>query len=112
MPSKIRAATPAGHRSITFVLQKLGIPTDISTTWSDYYDNPIDAMAQGDAVHIMPGVDKTRQDYGAALRHCTQSRRRDNANGGFLQLTRGKSKSMTIERSSPQARDYRAREHT
>ena len=30
----------------------------------------------------------------------------------FLQLTRGKSKSMTIERSSPQARDYRARKHT
>jgi hypothetical protein len=55
------------------VLQKLGIPTEISTTWLGYYDNPIDAMAQGDAVHIMPGVDKTRQDYGVALRDCTQT---------------------------------------
>ena len=79
MPSTIRATKPAGHRSIRFVLQKLGIPTEIGTKWLQYYDNPIDAMAQGDSVHIMPGVDKTRRDYGAALRHCTQSQRRDNA---------------------------------
>jgi hypothetical protein len=73
VPSTIRATKPAGHRSIRFVLQKLGIPTEISTTWLNYYDNPIDAMAHGDAVHIMPGVDKTRQDYGVALRDCTQT---------------------------------------
>ena len=109
MPSKIHAAKCASHGSIAFVLQKLGIPTEIGTSWLAYYDNPIDAMAEGDSVHIMPGVD--RKDYGATPRHCTRSQR-DNSNGGFLQLTRGKSKSMTIERSSPQARDYRAREHT
>ena len=109
MPSKIHAAKCASHGSIAFVLQKLGIPTEIGTSWLAYYDNPIDAMAEGDSVHIMPGVD--RKDYGATPRHCTRSQR-DNSNCGFLQLTRGKSKSMTIERSSPQARDYRACEHT
>ena len=61
------------------MLQKLGIPTEIRTSFATYYDNPIDAMAQGDSVHIMPGVDKTRRDYGAAQRLCTQSQRRDNA---------------------------------
>jgi hypothetical protein len=73
MPSKIHAAKCASHGSIAFVLQKLGIPTEIGTSWLAYYDNPIDAMAHGDAVHIMPGVDKTRQDYGVALRDCTQT---------------------------------------
>jgi hypothetical protein len=48
------------------VLQKLGIPTEIGTNWVSYYDTPIDAMAQGESVHIMPGVDKTRKDYGTA----------------------------------------------
>jgi hypothetical protein len=66
MPSTIRATKPAGHRSIRFVLQKLGIPTEIGTNWVSYYDTPIDAMAQGESVHIMSGVDKTRKDYGTA----------------------------------------------
>ena len=66
MLSKIHAAKRAGHGSITLVLQKLGIPTEIGTSWLGYYDNPIDAMAQGDSVHIMPGVDKTREDYRTA----------------------------------------------
>jgi hypothetical protein len=66
VPSTIRATKPAGHRSIRFVLQKLGIPTEIGTNWLSYYDTPIDAMAQGESVHIMPGVDKTRKDYGIA----------------------------------------------
>jgi hypothetical protein len=48
------------------VLQKLGIPTEIGTSWPAYYDNPIDDMAQGETVHIMPGVDKTREDYRTA----------------------------------------------
>ena len=48
------------------MLQKLGIPTEIGTDWLPYYDTPIDAMAQGELVHIMPGVDKTRNDYGIA----------------------------------------------
>jgi hypothetical protein len=47
-------------------LQKLGIPTEIGTSWRSYYDNPIDDMAQGETVHIMPGVDKTREDYRTA----------------------------------------------
>ena len=109
MPSKIHAAKCASHGSIAFVLQKLGIPTEIVTSRNRLYRTVIEDMANGDSVHIMPGVD--RKDYGATPRHCTRSQR-DNSNGGFLQLTRGKSKSMTIERSSPQARDYRAREHT
>ena len=66
MPSKIHAAQRVGHRSIAFVLQKLGIPTEIGTSYVGYYDNPIDAMAEGDSVHIMPGVDKTRADYRTA----------------------------------------------
>jgi hypothetical protein len=56
----------ACNGSITLVLQKLGIPTEIGTAWPSYYDNPIDAMASGDSVHIMPGVDKTREDYRTA----------------------------------------------
>jgi hypothetical protein len=56
----------AGHGSITLVLQKLGIPTEIGTAWLGYYDNPIDDMASGESVHIMPGVDKTREDYRTA----------------------------------------------
>ena len=56
----------ACNGSILLVLQKLGIPTEIGTAWLSYYDNPIDAMASGDSVHIMPGVDKTREDYRTA----------------------------------------------
>ncbi len=63
----------ASYGSITVVLQKLGIPTEIGTAWAGYYDSPIDDMAQGATVHIMPGVDKTRADYRNAA---CRSRRR------------------------------------
>ena len=60
MPSKIHAAKCASHGSIAFVLQKLGIPTEISTTWLNYYDNPIDAMATATPCTSCQG--STRQD--------------------------------------------------
>ena len=43
-------------------MQKLGIPTEIATTWLGYYDTPIEDMSHGDSIHIMPGVKKS--DYG------------------------------------------------
>jgi hypothetical protein len=53
------------------VLQKLGIPTEISTNYLTFHDNPIDDMADaeglGSSIHILPGVNK--ELYGAALLH-------------------------------------------
>jgi len=103
------------------VLQKLGIPTEIGTYFG-LHDNPIDAMAEGDWVHIMPGVDKT--DYRTAALFVPLSSR---ANARRMkwslwsrliacQVTRGKSKSMTTEQSSLQVhgaiKDARARTST
>ncbi len=114
----------ASYGSIRLVLQKLGIPTEIGTEWMTYYDNPIDDMAQGESVHIMPGVDKTREDYRTAALFVPLSSR---ANARRMkwslwsrliacQATRGKSKSMTTEQSSPQVHgattDARARTST
>jgi hypothetical protein len=113
----------ASYGSITVVLQKLGIPTEIGTTFS-INDNPIDAMAEGDEVHIMPGVDKTRADYRTAaffvaLSSRAIARRMEWSLWSRLiacQVTRGKSKSMTTEQSSPQVHgatmDARARTNT
>jgi hypothetical protein len=111
----------ASYGPTTLVLQKLGIPTEIGTTFS-IHDNPIDAMAEGDWVHIMPGVDKT--DYRTAglfvaLSSRANARRMEWSLWSRLiacQVTRGKSKSMTTEQSSPQVHgattDARARANT
>ena len=58
------------------MLQKLGIPTEISTNYLSFHDNPIDDMADaeglGSSIHIMPGVNK--ELYGAALLHACHGR--------------------------------------
>ncbi len=86
------------------MLQKLGIPTEISTEYLGFHDNSIDDMADaeglGSSIHIMPGVNK--ELYGAAPFHriflqasCRIS--------DCLQLTRGKGNCTTTVKSSPQA---------
>jgi hypothetical protein len=94
----------ASYGSITLVLQKLGIPTEISHNYLSLHENPIDDMADaeglGSSIHIMPGVNK--ELYGAAPWH------RVFFQAGCrifdcLQLTRGKGNCTTTVKSSPQA---------
>jgi hypothetical protein len=40
-------------------LQKLGIPTEIGTSWLGYYDTPIEDLSHGESINIIPGVSKT-----------------------------------------------------
>ena len=94
----------ASYGSVTLVLQKLGIPTEISHNYLSFHDNPIDDMADaeglGSSIHIMPGVNK--ELYGAAPWH------RISLHAGcrisdWLQPTRGKGNCTTTVKSSPQA---------
>ena len=66
----------ACNGSITLVLQKLGIPTEISTYYLSFHKNPIDDMADaeglGSSIHFIPGVNK--ELYGAALLHAYHGR--------------------------------------
>jgi hypothetical protein len=40
------------------ILQKLGFPTKLATSYQAYYDSPIEDMAHGESIQIYPGVNK------------------------------------------------------
>ena len=40
------------------ILQKLGFPTKLATSYQAYYDSPIEDMAHGESIQIYPGANK------------------------------------------------------
>ena len=93
------------HRPLHSVLQKLGIPAEISTTYQGYYANAIEDLAKNDSLDIIPGVQKLDYGYGAACAHRmpTAPGWRHLDGSACVQPSRGRSGSTTSRKSNLQA---------